>query len=292
MAQTTADAQTNPFEQIHLLNDDRTQFFLRTAESLAEKLEETLSRWLSDLTITPGTPEEVHLLDMIGESNDVAVVTADYHLGSGLVVTDLPLALALITTMCGGHPVPAPDVRPLTRLEIGVYNLILTPVVQMAAEIFMVGPASIGLHASGASGLPDAKMEPGIAIPLEIKMGETTGRISLGFTATHLQAYIEELDRLHAGRLAKKKDHRNEQLAVTVRAVPMELVVGFDTVNVPARVLADLQVGDVLRTGQMLSQSLVARVGTERLFSVRAAQQGQRLVAEVTGRIASNEGVQ
>ncbi|MEM9131557.1 MAG: FliM/FliN family flagellar motor switch protein [Actinomycetota bacterium] len=292
MAQTTADAQPNPFEQIHLLNDDRTQFFLRTAESLAERLEETLSRWLSDLTITPGPPDEIQLPDLIGEANDVALVTADYHLGSGLVITDLPLALALITTMCGGHPLPAPDIRPLTRLEIGVYNLILTPVVQMAAETFMMGPATVGLHVSGASGLPDAKMEPGVAVPLDVKMGDITGRITLGLTATHLQTYLEELDRMNAGRLAKKKDARNEQLVTSVRAVPMELIVGFDTVKVPAGVLADLQVGDVLRTGQMLSQSLVARVGAERLFSVRAAQQGQRLVAEVTGRIASDEGVQ
>ncbi|MEL7156772.1 MAG: FliM/FliN family flagellar motor switch protein, partial [Actinomycetota bacterium] len=77
-----------------------------------------------------------------------------------------------------------------------------------------------------------------------------------------------------------------------VRYVPVELIVGFDSIRVPARILADLQEGDVLRTGQLISQSLVARVGTERVFSVRAAQQGQRLVAEVTGRIASKEGVQ
>lgn len=292
MAQTTADAQANPFEQIHLLDENRAQFFLRSAESLAERLEETLSRWLSDLTITPGPPEEVQLTEMIGEDNDVALVTAEYHLGSGLVVSDLPLALALITTMCGGNPIPAPEVRPLTRLEIGVFNLLLTPVVQSAYELFMVGPSTLGLHVSGVSGLPDAKMEPGIAVPLEVTMGEVSGTIALGFTATHLQTYLEELDRRNAGRLAKKKDTRNEQLVTSVRAVPMELVVGFDTVKIPAGVLADLQVGDVLRTGQMLSQSLIARVGSERLFSVRAAQQGQRLVAEVTGRIASDEGVQ
>lgn len=291
MAQT-AHAQTNPFEQIHLLNDDRSQFFLRTAETLAEQLEEVLSRWLSDLSVTAGQPIELLLPEMATDDSDIAVVTTEYHLSTGLVVSDLPLALAVIATMCGGNPNASPDVRPLTRLEIGVYKLVLAPVVETAAKLFMVGPASVGLHVVGASGLGDSKVEPGICIPLEIRMGEVSGLISIGFTAGHLQAYVQELDRVHAGRMATKRDEQNQLLAASVRYVPLELVVGFESVRVPARVLADLQEGDVLRLGQLISQSLVARVGNERLFSVRAAQRGQRLVAEVTGRIASKEGVQ
>ncbi|MEL6984477.1 MAG: FliM/FliN family flagellar motor C-terminal domain-containing protein, partial [Actinomycetota bacterium] len=62
-----------------------------------------------------------------------------------------------------------------------------------------------------------------------------------------------------------------------------ELIAGFEPLQVPARQLADLQIGDVIRTRQSVSRPLVARVGGERLFHIRAAQRGQRLVAELTG---------
>ncbi|MEM8926222.1 MAG: FliM/FliN family flagellar motor switch protein [Actinomycetota bacterium] len=292
MAQTNEPVDLNPFEQIRLLNEERARYFFRASEDLAERLSEVLSKWLSDLHISPCQPEEVLIPELAVEDSDIVVVTLEEHLSHGVIVTDLNLALSIITTLCGGNPNPPPEIRPLTRLETGVYKLILNPILHHGAQLLMAGPAVTSAHVNSASALPDSKAEPGVAMHLDIRMGEIEGRITLGFTAAHLQTFVEDVDRRIAGRVAAKKDTPNRQMATATRSVPLDLIVGFEPIRVPAGVLADLQVGDVLRTGQMLSQSLVARVGSERIFAVRAAQRGQRLVAEVTGRIASKEGVQ
>ena len=157
--------------------------------------------------------------------------------------------------------------------------------------MFAVGPTSLGNHGAGAAVLTEAGRQHGIAIPLEMHLGETSGDITLALTANQVQAFIEDIDRRLAGRQASRQAQRNEIVAKATKAVPLEMIVGFEPARIPAGVLADLREGDVLRTGQMMTQSLIARIGSERVFSVRAAQRGQRLVVEVTGRIASNEGV-
>lgn len=115
----------------------------------------------------------------------------------------------------------------------------------------------------------------------------------VAMSASQLQTYSEEVDRRIAGLLASKDDEPNPQIMRAVQPVVVELIAGFEPLQVPARQLADLQIGDVIRTRQSISRPLIARVGGERLFHIRAAQRGQRLVAELTGHVdgASRDGV-
>ena len=58
------DTSTNPFQQSRLLTSERAQLFSRTAETLAERFEDAVSRWLSDVTISPAPEEQVDILDL------------------------------------------------------------------------------------------------------------------------------------------------------------------------------------------------------------------------------------
>jgi flagellar motor switch protein FliM len=209
-----------------------------------------------------------------------------------VIATDLHLALSIVATLCGGVGQPPPDVRPLSRLEMGVFDLVLHPVLSLASRLFEVGDCEIGTHVANGSGLPDGQPEPTIAIPLQLTTGSIEGEVTIGFTASQLQAYLEELDRRIAGRVATKQGRPNVQIVRAVRPVPVDMIVGFDLLQVPAGQLASLRLGDVLLTKQLVSKSLVARVGSERIFTVRAAQRGQRLVAEIIGRIGGEKGHQ
>ncbi|MDH4365452.1 MAG: FliM/FliN family flagellar motor switch protein, partial [Acidimicrobiia bacterium] len=116
-------------------------------------------------------------------------------------------------------------------------------------------------------------------------VGNVEGRLVLGLAMGHLQTYSEEMDRRIAGRVPARTSTVNVRAARAVAPVPVELAVGFDLFRVPAGQLAGLRVGDVVRTGQSVTRPLVGRIGPERLFHVRAAQRGQRLVAEVMGKL-------
>ena len=114
--------------------------------------------------------------------------------------------------------------------------------------------------------------------------------MTIAMSASQLQDYSEEVDRRIAGLLASKSDEPNAQIVRAVQPVVVELIAGFEPLQVSARQLADLQIGDVIRTRQSINRPLIARVGGERLFHIRAAQRGQRLVAELTGHANGHGG--
>ena len=284
MTDTSAPSGDNPFQQARLLTNERAQLFNRTAESMGDSFGVELGRWLSDVVVTAGPVEQVSFFDLADGTNDLAVIKAQYQMTHGVIATDLVLALSIVAMMCGGAPNPPPDARPLSRLEMGVLDLVLTPLLESAVALFNLGPTEIGPHVSNASALPDSQPEPAVAAPLEINVGGVEGKITVAMSATQLQEYSEDVDRRIAGLVAARSDQPNSQIIRAVQPVVVELIAGFEPLQVPAGQLADLQVGDVIRTRQSISRPLIARVGDERLFQIRPAQRGQRLVAELTGR--------
>ncbi len=286
-------SEGNPFQQARPLNAERAQLFMRTGETLAEQFEEEVARWVGESTVRLQPIEMTTIPDLAQPDTDVAIVKASYHLTHAVVATEVGLALALVSVLCGGMVAQFPgELRPLSRLEMGVFDLLLAPLVNLTGELFSLGPVELGNHVTNASALPDSKPEPAIALPLQLTVGNVEGRVTLGLTLGQLQAYSEDVDRRIAGRLAARSHTPNIRTVRAVRPVPVDLIVGFEPMQVPARHLADLQVGDVLRTRQSVSKHLVARVGSERIFHVRAAQRGQRLVAELIARIETDKGVE
>ena len=274
------------FHDVRVLTSDRTTLFERTAALLAEKLQEELGRWVGEAIVqfeplyqTSGF-EHLEL-----DRCDLAVFRSQFSPGFGLVATDLSLSMALISVLCGGTGGEPAEVRPLTRLEIGVVDLVLQPVVGLAVELFELGSWELTSHLSAASGLPHAAPgEAVVAVPLHLAAAGVEGTMRVVMTSTQLQTYIEGLDRRIAGQYATRTEPCVE-IVRAVRPVPVELVAGFEPMRVPAAELAGLQVGDVIRTRQSVSRPLIARVGDERLFHFRPGQRGQRLIAEVTGHV-------
>ena len=285
---TSLAADANPFQQARLLTNERAQLFGRTAETLAERFEDELSRWLSDASVSSGTVEQIRLVELATGENDLAIIKSSYQMTHGIIASDLTLALSVVAMLCGGVANPPPAQRPLSRLEMGVYDLVLQPLINLAMDLYRIGSTELGPHLTSASALPDSQPEPAIAIPLHITAGGIEGDIILGLSATQLQTYSEDLDRRIAGQLASRRDEPNVQIIRAVQPVVVELIAGFEPMQVPARQLVGLQVGDVIRTRQSITRPLIARVGNERLFHIRAAQRGQRLVAELTGHVDSS----
>ncbi len=279
-------SEGNPFQQARPLTAERAQLFSRSTEAMCERLQEELGRWLGE-TRVHADPVETTMIPAVAAQPDhhLTLIKARFHMSHGITAIELKLALTLVSMLCGGIATPVIDIRPLTRLEMGVLDLVLGPMLAVVSETFDTGPLEVGAHLSHVTSLPDSKPEPAVSVPLEVKVGNVVGRLVLALTMGQLQTYSEEMDRRIAGRVPARTNTVNARAARAVAPVPVELAVGFDLFRVPAGQLAGLRVGDVVRTGQSVTRPLVGRIGTERLFHVRAAQRGQRLVAEVTGKL-------
>lgn len=277
----------NPFQQARLLTNARSQMFARTAEKLGESYQDELGKWLSDARVVPEAIEQTTLYEMGTANTDLTVIKSRYQTTYGLITIDLDLALAMVAVLCGGLATPPTETRPLTRLEYGVIDLVLEPFMDLAVELYELEPTELSAHFASPSALPHAQPDPSISVPYTVTVAGVEGKVCLGLTATMLQNYSEEIDRKIAGQLATRRDEPNRSVVRAVQPVVVELIAGFEPMQVPARQLVGLQVGDVLRTTQSVTRPLIARVGGEKLFHIRAAQEGQRLVAELTGIIES-----
>jgi hypothetical protein len=274
-----------------LLSTERTVFFERSLEVLSEKYAEELSRWVGEAEVVAGAAIEVDNVEGLGvENRDLAVIRPVLGTGFGLLCSDLKLALPVVELLCGGSGSPVSNERPLSRLEVGVYDLILAPLLSLLVDSFDLGGCELGGHASGLSALGDTK-GPLLGIPLQIKIGDVEGAIIVGLPAGLLGVFVSDVDRRIAGEVAAVSDSGPcVEIVRAVRPVSVDLVAGFELLRVPATELVGLRVGDVLRTGQSVGRPLIGRVGEQRLFQVRPGARGQRLVAEVTGHIPSGSG--
>lgn len=270
------------------LTPERAALFQRSGDALAALIEEELGKWLNDVSVRAGAIEETTMSAVVAGDVDVCILEAQEHLSSAVVSTDSELALMLVTLLCGGMSPGESADRPLSRLEVGVLDLLLAPVIDRTTDAFRIGACTIVGHVSDTFQLPDFPEQPAIAIPMQIDQTHLSGRILMAFTVSQLQAFNETVDRRLAGQ-SNRAAVRNRVIEQSIRPVPVEMVIGFNHMKVPAGDLADLHVGDVLRLRQSITTDLVARVGSERIFSVRAGQRGQQIVAEILTRSTGDD---
>ncbi len=274
-----------------LLSVDRLVFFGRVVEVLAERFGEELGRWVGEVEVVPGELVEVGGFVELGvEGRDLAVIRPPLGGGFGLVCSDLGLALSVVELLCGGSGKAVVVDRPLSRLEVGVFDLVLSPLVGLVVELFELGGCEVVGHVSGLSAVGDVA-GPLVGVSLRVRVGEVEGLVVVGLPAGLLGGFVADVDRRIAGEVAAVSDGGPcVEIVRAVRPVSVELVAGFDLLRVPAGELVGLRVGDVIRMGQSVGRPLVGRVGEQRLFQLRPGARGQRLVAEVTGHLSSPLG--
>ncbi len=271
------------------LTTGRAGLFQQAADTLGVRCADELDKWMSDFTVTADAVEQICLLDLGDKSSrHIIVLECDDGVARGLIAIDLNLALGLATLLLGGRPGDYVDARPLTALEAGVLEQLISPFIELIADAYRLNPITIEGHVSETFLLPDLAKEPALEIPVKIEGAELEGRFSFGLYMSTLQRFSESVDRRLAGTTGGRGYRQNSVTQRAVQPIPLDLAVGFDPMPVSARDLAGLQAGDVLRTHHPVTRDLIARVGESTLFMVKAGQLGKRLVAEVVGPAVSN----
>ncbi len=271
------------------LTAGRAGLFQQAADTLGVRCADELDKWMSDFTVTAEAVEQICLLDLGDKSSrHIIVLECDDGVARGLIAIDLDLALGLATLLLGGRPGDYVDARPLTALEAGVLEQLISPFTELIADAYRLNPVAIEGHVSDTFLLPDLVKEPALEIPIKIEGAELEGRFSFGLYMSTLQRFSESVDRRLAGTTGGRRYRQNSVTQRAVQPIPLDLAVGFDPMPVSARDLAGLQAGDVLRTHHPVTRDLIARVGESTLFMVKAGQLGKRLVAEVVGPAVSN----
>lgn len=293
------------------LNGDRSAAFQQALSEMARAAGDVLEHWTAAIEVEPTELDTISLASLptgagpsepspapASDPADDANATADeapaeaavssVHIvemaldesgQTAFLLFDTALALSIVTLMLGGNGDPGPT-RPLTPLESGlVSDLALALSERFAAEL-RLGPVRIKGHHSDRSTLRDGTSETLMSFGLHMAHAKAEGACRLVVSPLSLQVQMEIIDRRINGR-RRTTSTPGAAAAAALQPVVVPVVIGFAAIRVPAMDMANLHPGDLLRTGQSLGRQLIASVGDAPVFTVKAGQRGDRLVAEV-----------
>ena len=179
------------------------------------------------------------------------------------------------------------SLRPLTSIEVRVFDLIGTAVLNAACRTLLI--EGVGLERSrgdGFSASDDEKPNDLIAFGLGVEVAGERRSIVLGFDMAALQRFSDVVDSRLTGRRQATPVKPSPLVASALHPVPLHLAVEVGRAELTAREVVELRSGDVIRTRVPVDADLVASAGDTDLFEVRLGQRGNKLVAEIVSPIA------
>lgn len=274
------------FGQSSQLTAEKVALYKEAAEQIATDLSKTLSDTLPGFTVEAGALVEIAAGEAIVEDID-AFDTASVRSGLSLcaaVVTEVSLALTLVTAMLGGAGIPPGDPRKLTLIERRVLDLLGQVFVNTACDTLMItDELAVDRSRDGAfTASDDDETDARIGFSFGVHGPSGGGRLTLAFDLATIQEFSDAIDSRLSGRRTTAPAAHNPLTAAALEPVPIPFSVGLGRVSLTARQLVELEVGDVIRTNLPVSSDLVASVGEVDLFGVRLGQQGQALTAHIT----------
>ncbi len=290
----TAVGAATPYsfgESAHLTTE-KADLYKEAATQIASDLAKSLADSLVGFTVEAGALIEAdagHEVVDDPSAYDSASVRFDHHICAS-VVTELPLALTLVTGMLGGASFPPGDPRPLTPIERRVLDLLGQQFVDVARDTLLIDEALVlDRSRDGAFAAADSK-ETGarVGFSFGIDGPHGSGRLILVFDLVTVQRFSDVIDVRLSGRRVVPKVVANPHTAAALQPVPLSFCVGMGQVGLSAREVVELEVGDVIRTRLPVDSDLMASIGDIVLFGVQLGQTGKHLTAEITSNLSPN----
>ncbi len=261
------------------LNGGRSASFQQSLHEMVRMSEEVLEQWTSKVTVDADELATITIASISDEPMHYVEVALDESGQSAFLLFDTQMALSIVTLMMGGNGDPG-EPRSLTPLEAGLLADVALAMFEQFARELHLGPVRFKAHHADQSTMRDSVRETLMSFGLTLTGHKAGGRCKLIVSPLSLQAHMEIIDRRINGR-RRSENAGGSAAAAALQPVVVPVVVGFAGIRVPAMDMANLQPGDVIRTGQSLGRQLVASVGNVAVFTVKAGQRGERLVAEV-----------
>ena len=281
------------FSRAGQISTDQMRAIGTVNDLFARNLMHTVGAWLrAEFQVTLVSGEQMaygEFVDRIPEKTYVSSLRLEPLGAPGLIEVDLALAAPMVDLLLGGTGRAEPE-RPLTDIE----DLIMVSAVQMMVKELNVAWQPVGLHFAfdkRESSAQVAKImavgEKTLCVCFEVKMPEAQGTINLCLPSVVLNTILRKLIAEHA-----RRRQRTPEMVARLRDLLGETTVGavmqFPPVRLPARELAALAPGHVLRLPLPRHSPAELRVAGLSLSQARAVRMGEHRGARLESRGGTN----
>lgn len=213
--------------------------------------------------------------------------------GIGVLEFQPRLALAVADRLLGGPGIPLNPDRELSEIEVAlldqVVELILREWCDQWARFAELTPALIGHETAGAylhTSPDDAVI---CLVSLEGRIADNAGAVQLAFPFTTLEGLIRHLRQAVEAETheAARRPTAEFKWNPLFDDVPLALTAELSSVELSARQVARLQVGDVLELDPACAQHVRLCLGSVPKFQGRLGTLGNKWAVELTGPVGS-----
>lgn len=264
---------------------EKADLYREAASQIAGDLTRSVNESLPGFVVEAGKLIEVEEGGQVVEDPDAFDVASvrSGHMACASVLTELSLGLTLVTGMLGGGSMPPGPARTLTAIERRVLDLLSQQFIETALPTLLVDEdLAVDRSRDGAFNASDGdETSASIGFSFRLQGPSGGGRLILAFHLSTIQEFSDAIDARLSGRRAAPQVTANPFTAEALQPVPIPFSVGLGHVELTARQLVELQVGDVIRTGLPVESDLLASVGGVDLYGVRLGQNGKALTAQI-----------
>ncbi|MGA2747856.1 MAG: flagellar motor switch protein FliM [Verrucomicrobiota bacterium] len=208
--------------------------------------------------------------------------------GVSILQMSLPLSFAIVDRLMGGTGKVEPSERQISEIEKALLDQIVQIVVEEWcnnwAPLRQLKPALLGCESSGRflqTAPPQTNM---LVLGIDAQTGDCTGQIQLAVPYTALEPLLRQLCP-GAEPSAESPVPAAAPLPKwnpCLEDVPLHVTAQWHGMEIPARDVLHLKVGDVLQVSLQLAQQVCVRVGELSKFNGRLGTAGGNWAVELT----------
>jgi flagellar motor switch protein FliM len=213
--------------------------------------------------------------------------------GQAAIEINPSVVFPMYEQMTGGRPGGTSRLRPLTDIELTVFQRPLERMMQCLAETWQevvpLRPVLLRAEQDPQFAQVAAVNAPVVAVSLEVTMGEEFGMMSLCLPDVLVDAMLERMGEQHrlGDRGAEDREGRRVRQALTDVSLPLIAELGASELTV-AQVRC-LTVGDIVRLSAEAAPNVTLHVGNRAVFRAKVRREGRKLVARVEDRLAPRD---
>jgi flagellar motor switch protein FliM len=165
--------------------------------------------------------------------------------------------------------------RKLTDVEKSLVRNVLRIVLADFGDVWS-GIAAVQFEVQSVADEPMAlnvltPAEAVVAVSLEVKMGAATSMVNMAIPSIFVKRLRDRFERLQTVQQTEAQRDDQVHMAKLLQQVPVELEVRVDGGMVPAEVVAELDVGDVLEFDHSSERALAALVNGRQVYMGKVA---------------------
>lgn len=290
------DVKLYDFKRPEKFSREQIRSLERVHERLARLLSQSLSAYIrTNVNVKMESVTPLSYQDFVfslPQPTLIQVVQLDPLPGQAAVEMNPSVVFPMFEQMTGGKSGGNTKVRPLTDVELAVFQRPLERIMASIAEtwqdVITLRPVMLRAEQDPQFASVAAVNAPVVVVSLEVTMGDEFGMMSICMPDVLVDALLHHLGQERILGDSGASDREGRAVRDVLWDVPLPLIAELGRSRLSVSQLRSLNVDDIVRLGTEVGQDVVVRVGNRSVFRAQVGQLKRKLAIRIAGPLSGD----